>query len=312
MAYTADELINSVKIRAAIPTSQQTFTNDDFLQLADEELDTKIIPMMFGLRQEYYVTFQDYPLVQGQLRYEMPERAIGNNLRDLVFSNSVPITDNSTLISVDRIEPDQLWARNVDAISYDMKFYLQDNFVYLIKSPNGNVGTLRMVYHERPNRLTVVSNCSRITTCGATVQTVDSIPSDWVAGTKLDLIKGKAPYRPKQRELEISSIDRDLSTITLTTDISDDDDLSCSDLDYLCPTGFTCIPRLPVEVSPYLAQLVAVKCLESLRDQAGAQLAQAKASELQESLKSVLSPRVRGEARKIVATNFYHNNYRGS
>jgi len=308
MSYTSDELVQSVKVRAAIPTSQQTFTTADFLQLADEELDSKVIPLMFALRQEYYVTYEDYAITDpNQERWEMPERGIGNNLRDLIYSPSNPITANSTLWSVDRVEPDQVWTRNVNSTFRDVQFYLQDNFVYLVRRAQITGGTLRMVFHERPNRLIQVSSCAQVTTPGSTVQTVSNIPSSWTAGTVLDLIKGKSPYRPKQRELVIDSIDRDLNTVTLTTDISDDDDNSVATSDYLCPTGFTCIPRVPIEVSPWLAQLVAVKCLEALRDAQGAQLAQAKAAELENSLGRILSPRVRGEPRKIVSTNMFYN-----
>lgn len=54
MILTTDDLIADIKIRGAVPTSQDRFTNARFLSLANSEMQTKIFPMVLRARQNYF------------------------------------------------------------------------------------------------------------------------------------------------------------------------------------------------------------------------------------------------------------------
>src|SRR5688500_12240627 len=85
---TSEELIDSVKRRASIPESQATFIDTDFLAMADEETSIGLVPSILSFHEEYFVYTEDVALVDEQLAYAIPYRAIGNRLRDLCYVDS--------------------------------------------------------------------------------------------------------------------------------------------------------------------------------------------------------------------------------
>jgi hypothetical protein len=306
-SFTTDQLIAQIKRRGMVPTSQNTFRNTDFLELADEEMQTGIVPLLLAVRQEFFVTNQDIALQTGVDHIEIPERAIGRNIRDIVYSQSSPITSQSQLYSLARLEPDLLpWQQNVNRSTNDYMFYMKDDYFVLVPTPRGVSGTLRVLYHRRPNDLVETRYTSQIVSIDTTTQvTVNQIPTNITDSVDVDIISATAGFRSKGDDLDIASIDTVANTITFTADLPTD--LAVGD--YISERCTSPIPQIPRELQPLLAQRVAVKCLEALGDRQGMQVAQAKADQIEQAVKVLITPRVRGEERKIVAPNYYEDSY---
>ena len=62
----------------------------------------------------------------------------------------------------------------------------------------------------------------------------------------------------------------------------------------------TIIPQIPIELHPMLAQRVVMRCLESLGDTAGLQLAGAKLADMEAKTGSLIDNRVESSPMKIV------------
>lgn len=148
--YTSTDLINAVKRKIAIPLNQRTFSEDDILAFANEEMAISQIPDIMIYHEEYFVYSEDEPLVQNQVRYPIPERAMGQKLRDVFY-----VDDNGNLFETTRINSDDkaYWQREVGSTSFT-KYYLENNDVVL---PPFNLtqvtGSLRFSYFLRPNQL---------------------------------------------------------------------------------------------------------------------------------------------------------------
>ena len=82
-----DQLIKTIRRRAFIPRSQETFTDADFLEMATEEVNLGLVPLIQRLHEEHLVYFIDVPLVRGQTNYEIPARAHGDKVRDVSFGD---------------------------------------------------------------------------------------------------------------------------------------------------------------------------------------------------------------------------------
>lgn len=305
--FTTTDLIASIKSRAMIPTSQSTYQAVDFLRFATEEIQVGLLPILLGIREEFYVTEYDQSVVKDQELYPIPERAIGRALRDLLFSSASPIGPRSDLQSLPRLEPDLLpLQRGSGRSSKDYMAFLRGDKVGLSPAPSVTRGTLRMMYHRRPSGLVEVAAASKIVSIdSATSVTVASVPSTIDASSVVDIVCATGGFRSKGDDLTLASVTA--PTITFSSNLPSD--LAVGD--YISLSGSSPIPQIPLEMQPVLAQRVAVKCLEGLGDVNGVQVAQAKLNEMEKAALTLLTPRIRGEAKKIYAVNYYKNSYWG-
>lgn len=148
---TSDDIIASVKRRISFPTAQQTFTNDDILAFANEELLTSQLPSILQYHEEYYVYKVKVPLVSNVSRYAIPDRAIGMRLQDLKWSDQDGnFFDMTRISSTDK----GFFQRSTGANQQIHKFYVEGNDVILTPQVvDGPTGALNFFIFIRPNQL---------------------------------------------------------------------------------------------------------------------------------------------------------------
>lgn len=148
---TSQELIESVKRKIAIPINQRTFTEEDILAFANEEMMISQVPDILQYHEEYFVFSQDVALESNKTRYSIPERAMGQKLRDVFYKDN-----NGNLFEMTRVNADAkaYWQRETATTNLMQKYYLEGNDVVLapqnIVSPTG---FLVFSYFLRPNQL---------------------------------------------------------------------------------------------------------------------------------------------------------------
>src|SRR6266853_4661648 len=99
--YTSSDLVSAVQRKIAMPLNQRTFTSDDILAFANEEMLISQVPDILMYHQEYFVWSENVLLVPNQQRYSVPERAMGMKLRDVYY-----VDNNGNLFEMTRINPD--------------------------------------------------------------------------------------------------------------------------------------------------------------------------------------------------------------
>jgi hypothetical protein len=156
-----DALIRTIRRRGFIPESQDTFSEDDFLEIATEEVNIGLIPLVMKMHEEHIIYFEDVELQLDVLKYPIPSRAHGNKLRDVFL-----IDENGNLFDMARYSLGEL-ADFKSTTSYvnNRGFYLENNNVCLVNFEVGQNHKLRMYFYMRPNKLVGVSR-------GATVSTL--------------------------------------------------------------------------------------------------------------------------------------------
>jgi hypothetical protein len=90
-------LIRSIKRRAFIPSSQETFTDEDFLEMATEEINLGLVTLIQRMHEEHLVYYVDIEVIAGEKRYPIPARAHGNKLRDVAL-----VDENSNIFEMHR------------------------------------------------------------------------------------------------------------------------------------------------------------------------------------------------------------------
>lgn len=174
---TSDDLLESVKRKISFPSSQNTFTDEDILAFANEEMMISQVPSVMQFHEEYFVVTLEVPLVANISRYSMPERAIGLKLRSIFWKDN-----QGNLFDMSRVDSDNraFFQSNAGTNQPFHKFYLEGNDVVL--TPNveqSPQGSLLMVYFLRPNQLVLNSRAAII---NAYLQTITINNTGLVAG----------------------------------------------------------------------------------------------------------------------------------
>ena len=261
-AYTTADLIASVRVRGMFPdASQGSLSADNILLLATEELRLTIVPMILAVREKYYETYVDYPMVASKSIYPLPLRATGG------ICSLVQFIVNQAVYNLSNIDATAVATTQTGL--YPRGFYFQDNNIVLYPTPNATAGTIRIRYYQRPSLLINTTASSQITALDQAAGTVTlaAAPSAWSSGVKYDFIPNVDPYSPYGVDSVLSNIDLSTNTLSFgTLPVNTDGTFLVSIGDWIAPAGQTPVPGIPSEFFPLLAQTVACKLLEAIGD----------------------------------------------
>lgn len=292
---TSSLLIQSVKRRAMIPTNQNTFTDEDFLAFANEEVSMGLLPTILRVHEDYLLHTQEIPLVKGKFEYNIPHRAIGNKLRDVGIKDT-----NGNVFEMTRIGIGDLSQYSNRVGSRLDAFYVKNNKIVL--APTGDSpesGFLLMSFYLRPNEMVDENRIGTITNINKNtgVISVNNVPNHFSTAIKYDFIGHKSPFVSLNISLTAVSVNSVTKSIEFTiTDIPDDLEVG----DYLASEGETLVPQVPLDLHSVLAHRVATRCLEALGDTEGLSNANRKLMEMEDKTANIIDSRVEDAPKKVV------------
>lgn len=289
--YDMSALIDDIKIRCTVPTSQLTFTNARFTSLANVYLKGKVIPLIMSTREEYFVDFYETILPSDGI-IPFPGDTVGIKLRSVCY---VQQRSPLILINLPRIDLDVVAGVGWNNYTSIAGFYVEGN--NLVLYPNASVPQntpIRIYFYKRTLVLATPGTYGQITAIdsGTNTLTMSRVPSSWTTGTQINTM-AQSPNFDVTNELAtvVSS-----ATPTLTLDSVTDMSVG----DYVSEYGYSAIPQIPLEAHGYLAQITAAKVLSSLGDRDGGKEAWDEAKELKENLLVMISQRVDGSVKKVI------------
>lgn len=279
-----------------LPTSQQTFTNEDFLAFANEEMDIGIIPQVLSYHQDFFVHTELVPIVPNVSRYDIPTRAVGNKIREVAYQDT-----SGNIFEMSRVGIGDLpsYQNNVIQNSFTL-FYVEGNQIVIVPETGASpVGSIRFSYYLRPNELVTEDRVAIITNINTVTGdiTVANVPSNISLSNELDLIRTKPPHNTLALDLTPTG----LNSITKIISFNPDDLPSGLAVgDQIALAGETIVPQVPSDLHSMLAQRTAARCLEALGDVQGLQTANAKISEMELKTGMIIDNRVEDAPQKIV------------
>jgi hypothetical protein len=158
--YTSADIVAAVQRKISFPISQNTFSSDDILEFAQEEMMIGQVPSVMEYHQEYFVATAIIPLQSNTSNYPIPERAIGQRLRNIFY-----IDNANNFVEMTRVNADDMafFQANIASSNSVYKFYLQGSDIVVTPSITEEVfGAILMVYFLRPNQLADNSNAATI------------------------------------------------------------------------------------------------------------------------------------------------------
>lgn len=291
-----DQLLDSIKRRAMIPTSQDTFSPTDLLNFANEEMDIGLVPSILSVHEEFFVRTETIPLEANKTKYKIPYRSIGNKLRDVHFIN-----ENGDYRELSRsIEEDKVFYNNGSG-SHFSSYIVEGNYIKPLPTIGDNPvsGSIEMVYFIRPSNLVETDKVGIISAINRTsgVVTLTNFPTEFTASEEYDFLEAKSGHTIYSFDITPSSINVAAKTLTFNVDdIPDELEIG----DHIALAGESIIPQVPSDLHVVLAQRVACRCLEALGDNEGLAAANAKLSEMETKIGYLIDNRTEGDPQKAV------------
>lgn len=288
ITFTSDELINEIKVRQTVPTSQGTFTNQDFMRLLNAAMFQKVLPAIHRVKEEYFITYTDIPLVANQAEYNIPARAVGGQLRDITYVDSGGVESE-----LPRLMPEDL-KKPIPAYGV----VLRNHQALMVPTPSAAVDSMRFYYERRPNNVCLVTDAGEISSIdtGLNQIVVVTKPSTWAVGTKIDFTSANPIFQTRGDGYAITNISG--FTITFASLPS-----SLAVGDYAAESGFSPIPQLPYEGHLVMAQYAAAWAMRSLSNKRPSKDAEKAADGMLKDFVDLINPRIDGETKRFANTN---------
>ena len=297
---TGDKMIDSVRKRTMCPDDTAIFTDDDILDILDEEMNVQVLDKLVRLHGENLTVSVDIPR-NSSGNYSIPHRALGNKLRD------VSLVSGNTIYEMSQVSIGELpdYSNGSDTYSQLDLFYMENNKVKLITSTR-SYDTIRMRYYLRPNFLTklekagIISSIVKDTVLGTITLSLSQVGSAFTESETYDIIGKNTPNKIKAMDLITSSLTTG-STGVIVFSIEDVgealDDIEVGD--YVSIAGETPVPNIPTEMHPLLAQATAIQILEGLGDTEALQNAVARIDKMVIAVQTLIDARVELAPKKI-------------
>lgn len=290
MAKTSDRLLEGVKRRVTVPANQVLLLNADMLALADDVTRSKIVPLIMSLRQDYFVTTTNIPMVADQAAYSIPYRSIGRTLRDLKIEDSGGNRRDVVKIQLE----DEHLERGAGQV---YGFYFKGDKFVAVPTPTDTVETFEVWYDCAPSELVEVSEAALVVSKTATTVTVSNAPTGITTGVSIDFVQGKSGNAILGMDATVSVAG---FTYTFAANVIPDDLVAG---DYIALAGKTPVVQLPDEVYSYLETETAIRVLRAIGDFENANALAEEAKEEAKNIKIMMEPRIEGEQTKILNRN---------
>jgi len=300
--YTVTDLIASIKVRCLVPISQITFTTDDILRFANEEIELKMVPNILRVKEEFYVRNKSVTIESGVTEYEIPYRAIGSKLRNLFFKSG------GNMFPATRLEPELVpYYEGSGNGANNTAFYLRGNDIVLINGTSA--GQVVFSYYLKPNKMVqttrvgIISSIDRVGngTIGSVTVSNTTFPTNFTADSEVDFLQAKPNFGTYNFDVAITSVNPTTKQIfVLLSDIPTKLKVG----DHIANAGECITPQVPSELQSMLAQTVACRLLEAMGDKDNLVMAEKKLAEMERNLFAVIDSRTEGTPQKI-------NNIRG-
>lgn len=307
MPWLADDLVASVRRRAQLPdaTADGAISDNDILDIANDEIALRLVPLVRSAREDYFVEYEDQSIVSGTARYRVPENAQGSGLRDVTI-----IDEAGNEHSIPRVSLEE--AGEIERYGTSRVFVMEGPNVRLIPAPTATSGTLRLWYHRSHAQLIPTSGAIAMTLTAPGIaaypdtgtlrySTTDTTTISPFVGMPADIVRAYPPFVHDYNNVIIDSITPDGSGNDVITFVGVSEFVNVTRQAYLVWFGVSPVIRLPRECWPLLVSAVTGRVLEVIGDRDAAQLAYALYEREKDNVVQLLTPRVEGARKKIIA-----------
>jgi hypothetical protein len=293
MTVTSDRFLQGLKRRITIPANQPLMTDQNFLDLANDVIRDRMVPLFLSTNQNYFVTYVDFPMTQGVKKYPIHYRAIGRALRDLKLKYNL---DNIRMVDMRLIalEDEHLFINQ----TLPTGFYFSGDSIMVVPEPNSSTYIMRQFFNLQPNRMVTMDQAAKVVAIAGNVLTVDAIPAAFLPPLKVDFIQGKAGCSTISYDVTLQGAASNQLTFASASDLA-----GVEVGDYVALAQESPVMQLPDEAQQLLETATADRVLYAIGDYEGSAAMQKDAKLQEMNLLKIIQPRIEGEQTKIINRN---------
>lgn len=283
-AWDTTALLSSIRRRARATNSQAPgFDSATLLEMANEELASKLGPDLVRLRREWFDKVRDTTLTVGTSTYPLWTRGVMGGARD------VGIVSGGVFRGLAYLTPEAMDGKNPTNQSSPSHYTIRGTDVVLYPTPNV-ADTLRITYPRRMNRLVATSAVLTVTSISGAGSNVfnGTKPSTITTSTPVDVVRGAPHFEALAEDQTPTAVSG--SSVTLSASVS-----GAVAGDYVCLAGESPVIQAPPEVFALLAQRVANSLLRPGRDRAALEDGERELASLEASVFGVADLRVESD-----------------
>jgi len=308
LSYTTEELLEEVRNQYQVGDSGSLGTEDaDILRYLNKEMMVELIPQVAKLHEEFFVVTEVVPLTKtntiSDTHVLVPDRAIGNSLRDLFLLRG------ATRLPLPRINREDLAAFETDRGGGDelRGFFMEG--VRIRVFPSVKTGDdLEVAYMFRPSQLVKADEYRTITALDTTLNTVTvsgAPPPPFALNSEIDIHGPNSGAEIRVFDNEITAIAGNILTLADPIDGTDTRKARQTVVigDFVAPREQAAIPMLPRELHTILAQGAVVRMAEAIDDQEKYKMHLNHLNRELKLMEYMIGKRVVGKPRKVVNRN---------
>lgn len=347
--YTANDLVTAVQDLTFTAQNARDWDATKIMRLLNRALNTYLVPFIVAADEEFYVTFQDIPIISGQQFYQLPSGCHGGNLRlvQLLDQQGQPSRVLPQKELDIALNPYTVFGVT-SGLGTPSSFYLEGNrfFPQPIASAAG-IQSFRMHYAARPSQLVLsydtlgqyteafevvlatgpststgvftVTNYTGATSGGTAAVMSPSSPfvGSGSATYTCDVIQGTPPYdivgQVSLTNNQTAGTANTTLSMTTSTTAAADPRWVVGQPYWLAISGTAPVVTYTVPDLSFglLAQWATCKVLEAKSDDAGYALARESLAAEEERAKEILRRRVRGPGKRAFANPYSGKGGRG-
>lgn len=300
---STNDILRYIRRGAMLPNdTEETYSEQDLIDMINEELDINLVKMLQDVNEEYDVADLTYDMPGESDNYSLkiPTRATANKLR------AVKLVDSSgNLLDLTRVTLDSI----SDYPDNGNVFHVQGDEVKFLSGTTNTTDQVRMYYHLNQSTLVPDDEVGIISTISSpydtvidteTVSVIDitfaEMPSDYASTPLFDFVMVKSPNKILALDKAYTAINPATNTITFrASDIPDR--IAVGDI--VAAAEETIYPAVPSEMHPVLAMSVVVRICEFQGDELMAKQAADRYEKMKNNVLSLLDNRVEGSPLKF-------------
>lgn len=278
--YTIDALIDNIKLISSVPSSQNLFSTDKFIRLANNQLFAKLVPWIMSFRSDYFLKQVEIDVASLNGSFKIPQDAIGLKIRDLYIKDSNK--------KIPYLQLEELKNNN------NLGYYIRGNEIVINKFKEiPNTNKILLSYYRRPNFLISNSKCGQVKSINLdSNKLVLNFFPNYAIGTELCCISSIAGFDSKFDNKPLQAVEGFVITL---------DDVSKVEIgDWICQSNTSPIPQIPISTIPLFEQMIVIKIMESMNDRQGLENAKADYQEMEKQVRMTLFPRVDSSYKKVL------------
>lgn len=251
----SQQLVDRIVRDARIPKGHSFRVDPSvLLGMADDAMETLIVPELLKVMGRYLTTHTDVALVAGKSKYRLPARAVrGEHVHRLDADKYIqPYFTPAQPANVTSLAGTSGTPRH---------WYFEGSSVVVVPRPAESGGYLRITYERRPSRLVLPAGAASVTSvvslvAGGNPVRVGFTATDFFgavgATAQLDVVKGTPGYESLVDDAEAEVETGPLLELALGLD-------EVEVGDWLCTPGTAPVPQVPEAFHVVLAQAVVAR-----------------------------------------------------